>query len=114
MPSHGLALSLRMSTKSWGYAIVDRLIPVLPDPRPWSELVLSESKEMLMSSLRQKCCYQPIALQLPGCHCGKGAGLYLLYGPPGTGKLLTVEALADFGKPLYSISFAELGSTLQS
>jgi SpoVK/Ycf46/Vps4 family AAA+-type ATPase len=44
---------------------------------------------------------------------GKGAGgLYLLYGPPGSGKTLTVEALARyFGKPLYSISFAELGST---
>ena len=44
---------------------------------------------------------------------GKGAGgLYLLYGPPGTGKTLTVEALARFfGKPLYSISFAELGSS---
>ena len=35
-----------------------------------------------------------------------------MYGPPGSGKTLTVEALARFfGKPLYSISFAELGST---
>jgi hypothetical protein len=104
-----------MSTKSWGYAIVDRLVPVLPDPTPWNELVLpSESKEMLMSLAKSKVQrsdkdryrYNDV---IPG----KGAGgLYLLYGPPGTGKTLTVEALARFfGKPLYSISFAELGSS---
>ena len=41
----------------------------------------------------------------------KGAGvLFLLYGPPGTGKTLAVEALAAlFARPLYSLSFAELG-----
>ncbi|KAJ1484275.1 P-loop containing nucleoside triphosphate hydrolase protein, partial [Baffinella frigidus] len=44
----------------------------------------------------------------------KGGGvLFLLYGPPGTGKTLSVEALASsFGRPLYPISFAELGSTV--
>jgi ATP-dependent 26S proteasome regulatory subunit len=41
----------------------------------------------------------------------KGAGvLFLLYGPPGTGKTLAVEALAArLARPLYSLSFAELG-----
>ncbi len=39
--------------------------------------------------------------------------LFLLYGPPGTGKTLSVEALAAyFGRPLYSLSFAELGSSV--
>ena len=44
----------------------------------------------------------------------KGAGvLFLLYGPPGTGKTLAVEALAAlFARPLYSLSFAELGSSV--
>ena len=108
-------VAFSMSTKSWGYAIVDRLIPVLPDPRPWSELVLPvESKEMLMSLVKTKI-QQPAKSRYSyqDVIAGKGAGgLYLLYGPPGTGKTLTVEALARFfGKPLYSISFAELGST---
>jgi len=45
---------------------------------------------------------------------GKGSGaLFLLYGPPGSGKTLTVEALALlFGRPLYAVSFAELGTTV--
>ena len=108
-------IGFSMNTKSWGYAVVDRLVPVLPDQRPWNELVLPPaSKEMLMSLAKSK-------LQWPhrsrysydDVISGKGAGgLYLLYGPPGTGKTLTVEALARFfGKPLYSISFAELGSS---
>jgi hypothetical protein len=44
----------------------------------------------------------------------KGSGvLFLLYGPPGTGKTLAVEALAArFARPLYSLSFAELGSSV--
>ena len=44
----------------------------------------------------------------------KGEGsLFLLYGPPGTGKTLSVQALAElFGRPLYTISFAELGSSV--
>lgn len=34
-------------------------------------------------------------------------------GPPGTGKTLAVQALAElFGRPLYTISFAELGSSV--
>jgi SpoVK/Ycf46/Vps4 family AAA+-type ATPase len=44
----------------------------------------------------------------------KGSGVvFLLYGPPGTGKTLAVEALAArFARPLYSLSFAELGSSV--
>jgi len=113
-----------------GYAVVDRLVPVLADSRPWDQLVLPKaSKEMLMSlaksklhnnnsnssnssnnnnsgTSRSRYRYEDVI-------AGKGTGgLYLLYGPPGTGKTLTVEALARFfGKPLYSISFAELGSS---
>ena len=83
-------IGFSMSTKSWGYAVVDRLVPVLPDPRPWSELVLPPvSKEMLMSLAKSK-------LRSPGRSryryedviAGKGTGgLYLLYGPPGTGNV---------------------------
>ena len=92
-------VAFSMSTKSWGYAVVDRLVPVLPDPRPWSELVLPvESKEMLMSLAKTKI-QQPAKSRYSyqDVIAGKGAGgLYLLYGPPGTGKTLTVEALARF------------------
>eukprot|EP00948_MAST-09A_sp_MAST-9A-sp1_P002408 g2408.t1 len=110
-------IGFSMNVKSWGYALIDRLRPVLPDPRPWLELVLPPAtKEMLMSLTRSKVKkvqnstsryrYEDV---IPGKGMG---GLYLLYGPPGTGKTLTVEALARFfGKPLYSISFAELGSS---
>ena len=48
-------IGFSMNTKSWGYAVVDRLVPVLPDPRPWHELVLpTASKEMLMSLAKSK------------------------------------------------------------
>lgn len=108
-------IGFSMTTKSWGYAVVDRLLPVLPDPRPWSELVLPQtSREMLMSLAKQKIHGSGTSrYRYDDVIAGKGSGgLYLLYGPPGTGKTLTVEALARFfGKPLYSISFAELGSS---
>ena len=36
-----------------------------------------------------------------------------MYGPPGSGKTLSVEALALlFGRPLYAVSFAELGTSV--
>ncbi|ELP83577.1 hypothetical protein EIN_077220 [Entamoeba invadens IP1] len=39
--------------------------------------------------------------------------LFLLYGPPGTGKTLSVEALSIlFGRPMYQVSFGELGTTI--
>jgi len=108
-------IGFSMTTKSWGYAVVDRLEPVSPDPRPWSELVLpNTSREMLMSLAKQKIQGDSqLRYRYNDVIAGKGSGgLYLLYGPPGTGKTLTVEALARFfGKPLYSISFAELGSS---
>lgn len=108
-------IGFSMTTKSWGYVVVDGLRPVLPDPRPWSQLVLPDSSREMLMSLAE--------LKIQGSNssrykyddviAGKGSGgLYLLYGPPGCGKTLTVEALAAyFGKPLYSISFAELGSS---
>lgn len=108
-------IGFSMTTKSWGYAVVDQLVPVLPDSRPWSELVLpSASREMLMSLAEEKILRSGQSrYRYDDLIAGKGSGgLYLLYGPPGTGKTLTVEALARyFGKPLYSISFAELGSS---
>jgi quinol monooxygenase YgiN len=108
-------IGFSMTTKSWGYTVVDGLLPVLPDPRPWSELVLpTTSREMLMSLAQQKIHGSGTSrYRYNDVIAGKGSGgLYLLYGPPGTGKTLTVEALARFfGKPLYSISFAELGSS---
>ena len=54
----------------------------------------------------------PVFLCVAPAPAPKGSGvLFLLYGPPGTGKTLAVEALAArFARPLYSLSFAELGS----
>eukprot|EP00949_MAST-11_sp_MAST-11-sp1_P001464 g1464.t1 len=106
-----------MNTKSWGHVLVDQLQSVLPDPQPWEHLVLpAGTKEMIMSLAESKILHgntETARYRYNDVIAGKGTGgLYLLYGPPGTGKTLCVEALARFfGKPLYSISFAELGAS---
>ena len=120
------AVGFSVTLKSWGFVIIDHLKTVQPNFSAWNTLVLPPmTKEMLLALSSFKA--QGAALnQQHGNDLkekgryryrdvieGKGMGaLYLLHGPPGTGKTLTVEALASYyAKPLYSISFAELGTS---
>eukprot|EP00122_Pirum_gemmata_P006164 Pgem_evm1s5628 len=105
-------IAFSLTTKIWGHVLLDSLTPVKPSIDAWNQLVLpTRTKEMLLSMAATpdapRYMYQDIVES-------KGGGvLFLLYGPPGTGKTLSVEALASkFGRPLYSISFAELGSSV--
>eukprot|EP00121_Abeoforma_whisleri_P013512 Awhi_evm1s12466 len=105
-------VAFSLTTKTWGHVLLDSLTSVTPSLDAWNQLVLPDrTKEMLLSMTASpmfpRYTYEDIVES-------KGGGvLFLLYGPPGTGKTLSVEALASkFGRPLYSISFAELGATV--
>jgi hypothetical protein len=105
-----VAYSLTM--KQWGHVLIDGLRPVEPDQSAWDQVVLPfETKEMLLSMTSVP---KAPRYKFHDVVETKGSGvLFLLYGPPGTGKSLTVSALAAlFGRPLYSISFAELGASV--
>lgn len=120
-------VAFSLTTKKWGHVLVDGLADLAPSSDPWDELVLPDkTKEMLLamaeSTRRHGAGIDAAAPPADGVPRyrfrdvvdSKGAGvLFLLYGPPGTGKTLAVEALAAlFARPLYSLSFAELGSSV--
>jgi hypothetical protein len=69
-----------MNTKSWGYVVVDRLAPVLPDPTPWHELVLpSATKEILMSLAKSKVDDAAAGGAEVSCSCFIVCALYLFH-----------------------------------
>lgn len=125
-------VAFSLTTKQWGHVLVDGLVGLKPSSEAWDQLVLKQqTKEMLLAMAESTQRHRKPAA--PGVGGGgeemvveessapryrfrdvvetKGAGvLFLLYGPPGTGKTLAVEALAArLARPLYSLSFAELG-----
>eukprot|EP00833_Pecoramyces_ruminatium_P007708 jgi/Orpsp1_1/1181740/evm.model.c7180000078411.1 len=135
-------VAFSLTQKMWGYAIVSGIDSVTPSSVAWNQLVLPPAtKEMLFAtaaaSLRgenrincgirydelehdkdasyaMKLLSKPPRYKARDIVSSRGIGsLFLLYGAPGTGKTLTVESLARlFGRPLYSVSFAELGSNV--
>ena len=111
------AVAFSLTVKSWGFVLVDGLEQIEHSEDAWDQLVLpAKTKEVLlaMAASTQHDPADPPRYRFRDVVDEKGGGvLFLLYGPPGTGKTLSVEALAaTFGRPLYSISFAELGSTV--
>lgn len=119
-------VAFSLTTKQWGHVLVDGLVALQPSTDAWDQLVLkSQTKEMLLAMAESTQRHGKTAVTLPDGSSipsyrfrdvvdTKGSGvLFLLYGPPGTGKTLAVEALAArFARPLYSLSFAELGSSV--
>eukprot|EP00290_Baffinella_frigidus_P029199 CAMPEP_0180223982 /NCGR_PEP_ID=MMETSP0987-20121128/21777_1 /TAXON_ID=697907 /ORGANISM="non described non described, Strain CCMP2293" /LENGTH=1030 /DNA_ID=CAMNT_0022186659 /DNA_START=27 /DNA_END=3119 /DNA_ORIENTATION=- len=108
-------VAFSLTLKQWGFVLVDSLEPVPVSSDAWDQLVLPErTKEMLLAMSSSTMRGEPNRYRFRDVVDEKGGGvLFLLYGPPGTGKTLSVEALASsFGRPLYPISFAELGSTV--
>eukprot|EP01130_Rhizamoeba_saxonica_P011313 TRINITY_DN4696_c0_g1_i1.p1 TRINITY_DN4696_c0_g1~~TRINITY_DN4696_c0_g1_i1.p1 ORF type:complete len:797 (+),score=160.58 TRINITY_DN4696_c0_g1_i1:255-2393(+) len=123
-----------LTIKQWGHVIIDGLSDIGSSQDAWNGLVLPfRTKEMLLAMAYQSVKgnekvtnndkLNPEVLDILSSEKryilkdmvdGKNDGtLFLLYGPPGTGKTLSVQALASyFGRPLYSISFSELGSTV--
>ena len=111
------AVAFSLTVKTWGFVLVDGLELIERSEDAWDQLVLPvKTKEVLlaMAASTQRDLADPPRYRFRDVVDEKGGGvLFLLYGPPGTGKTLSVEALAaSFGRPLYSISFAELGSTV--
>jgi len=119
-------VAFSLTTKQWGHVLVDGLVDLRPCPDAWSQLVLKpKTKEILLAMAEstqrtgEAACHTNGSGGVPRYRFRdvvdtKGSGvLFLLYGPPGTGKTLAVEALAAlFARPLYSLSFAELGSSV--
>jgi len=135
-------VAFSLTQKMWGYAIVSGIDSVTPSSVAWNQLVLPPAtKEMLFAtaaaslsgenrincgiqydelahdkeaSYAMKLLSKPPRYKARDIVSSRGVGsLFLLYGAPGTGKTLTVESLARlFGRPLYSVSFAELGSNV--
>lgn len=111
-------VAFSLTIKQWGFVLVEGLQPVPISADAWEQLILpAATKEMLLAmaqSTQRQAGGSPPRYRFRDVVDEKGGGvLFLLYGPPGTGKTLSVEALAaSFGRPLYSISFAELGSTV--
>jgi SpoVK/Ycf46/Vps4 family AAA+-type ATPase len=112
------AVAFSLTIKTWGFVLIDGLEFVEQSEDAWDQLVLPvKTKEVLLAmaaSTQRDSTADPQRYRFRDVVDEKGGGvLFLLYGPPGTGKTLSVEALAaSFGRPLYSISFAELGSTV--
>ena len=123
-PHPHTVVAFSLTTKQWGHVLVDGLVELCPNCDAWNQLVLPpKTKEILLAmaeSTQQST--QPradAASTVPRYRFrdvvdSKGTGVvFLLYGPPGTGKTLAVEALAaSFGRPLYVLSFGELGASV--
>ncbi|KAI9689742.1 MAG: hypothetical protein M1822_009624 [Bathelium mastoideum] len=80
-------------------------------PQKFHEVLqLDDKHKRLIESLVMSF-YMDKSKQLNDIIEGKGKGLsFLLHGPPGVGKTLTAETIAEAtGKPLFVVSFAEIG-----
>ena len=97
----------------WMQLLVDNvdIVDQKSKEKPYEKLELDmKSKEMLKTLVIQHSKGTgPIDDIIPG----KGDGLIvLLHGPPGVGKTLTAESLAKLsGKPLYTISMTDVGTS---
>jgi quinol monooxygenase YgiN len=104
-------LCFSLSTKCWGYCLVEGLSEIVYDGALWSSLELPpRTKELLLAT--GSLWNSSARLRKATNNADSNGALMLLYGPPGTGKTLTVSALAErFHRPLYVASFGELGTT---
>lgn len=99
--------------KLWAQLLVEpvREIDQEDKGQAFKKLVLaSKTKELLKTLVLEHAKNQsPLDDLIPG----KGNGLIvLLHGPPGVGKTLTAESLAMLsGKPLYSVTISEIGTS---
>lgn len=130
-------LGFALKEKVWGQFLVDNITKIVPkdDEKKegpfWTDLELEkESKELLWAFMQQ---HKVTAALRPTNKSGntgaeeniktnsidiiegKGQGLViLLHGPPGVGKTLTAETIAlTTGRPLLTVSVAEIGVTAQ-
>jgi hypothetical protein len=104
-------LCFSLSTKCWGYCLVEGLSEIVYDGALWNSLELPpRTKELLLAT--GSLWNSSARMRKATNNADSNGALMLLYGPPGTGKTLTVSALAEkFHRPLYVASFGELGTT---
>ncbi|KAH6621735.1 hypothetical protein C7974DRAFT_314820 [Boeremia exigua] len=131
-------LGFALKEKLWGQFLVDNVKSSAPkDDKTregpfWKDLELErESKELLWAFMQQHKVTATLSSTNKGNSAGaessesksksidiiegKGQGLViLLHGPPGVGKTLTAETIAlTTGRPLLTVSVAEIGVTAQ-
>ncbi|KAK5996524.1 Putative 26S proteasome regulatory subunit-like-like protein [Cladobotryum mycophilum] len=104
------AFCLRM--KKWRWLLIDQLQRVKWDSAAFEFLRLESVTKKLVQSLVKG--HQAASFRFDDVITGKGQGLvFLLHGQPGLGKTLTAESVADYlERPLYSITGAELGTSV--
>lgn len=104
-----------MRLKEWVQMLVTNVKEISQDDKDsaWRKLELPEKSKKLLKTLVTQHSKDDAVLQdlIPG----KGNGLIvLLHGPPGVGKTLTAESLAILsGKPLYSVSMSDVGTSAE-
>lgn len=131
-------LGFALKEKVWGQFLVDKITRIVPKDDEkregpfWADLELEkESKELLWAFMQQHKVTATLRPTNKGGNSGlevsdakaksidiiegKGQGLViLLHGPPGVGKTLTAETIAlTTGRPLLTVSVAEIGVTAQ-
>jgi len=104
-------LGFSFTAKRWGAMRVEAIRDADLRSEAFDMLVLPKDTKSLVKGLADKA-----GGGFADIVAGKGGGtIILLHGNPGVGKTLTAEALADrLGRPLYSVSVGELGSTPES